>query len=815
MGKNKRKNKAKNKSLTSTAGGGGGGEKKKSSSPVPKGAGVSTQQEEVVVEEDNIMLPPTTTINNTNVALDDDNNANDAAGGGDNGSVSSVGTDRASNHKANSTHNLQQQQQQATTTTSSSTQQISSPLPPVTMVAINDNNDNQPCMKLTEQNLALAASSANNNNTKTTAISAEGSPLKMMEVSSNLSRSSSESGGVTGGYLKNTNAVMQHKGNNKNSTAASGSGGSSSSGAANIMNNNFQPFGEDVSSLGSLKEEDDDALLISSAEEVGIAAATTDDEVGVGGAMQKTSRDLSYMALNVHPTLSSETPPKDNLSSSNHSNNKKKRVSSNHIPPSSPPSLSSEVPFPVELTSRTHHTPTRNIDIMHHHQGGGGNNSSSSHGGGGPSVNRLLPMGTGTAPSGVSGGIDRAGVRVNVDYSKLSSSQQQQQGGGRHPSLSMTPNNLSGPLVPNNKTQQQQHSSPFPASPKPPSAIRVAHSPQINNNSNNNNNNTTTRKATFINTSIVDQRASLTRQSSNASSVCTNASLTNTNNSRIRLGICAMDKKARSKPMSEILKRLDPVTFEAVYFGDEVILNESVDNWPVCDVLIAFYSNGYPLEKAEQYVELRQPYLLNDLKMQRTLMDRRRVYDLLEESGIDVPRHVFMSRDGYVSTGTGDGKKDQLSSSLRGGGGGDIAYSGCMHDEPEIDEHDDHIEVNGVVINKPFVEKPVDADDHNIAIYYPSSAGGGCKKLFRKVGDRSSEFYPEINDVRRDGSFIYEEFIETQGTDVKMYTVGPDYGHAEARKSPTVDGKVERNADGKEVRFPVILTLREKEIARR
>jgi len=140
--------------------------------------------------------------------------------------------------------------------------------------------------------------------------------------------------------------------------------------------------------------------------------------------------------------------------------------------------------------------------------------------------------------------------------------------------------------------------------------------------------------------------------------------------------------------------------------------------------------------------------------------------------------------------------------------------NGCKED-PEIEEHDDHIEVNGVIINKPFVEKPVDADDHNIAIYYPSSAGGGCKKLFRKVGDRSSEFYPEINEIRRDGSYIYEEFIETQGTDVKMYTVGPDYGHAEARKSPAVDGKVERNPDGKEVRFPVILTLREKEIARR
>jgi hypothetical protein len=48
-----------------------------------------------------------------------------------------------------------------------------------------------------------------------------------------------------------------------------------------------------------------------------------------------------------------------------------------------------------------------------------------------------------------------------------------------------------------------------------------------------------------------------------------------------------------------------------------------------------------------------------------------------------------------------------------------------------------------------------------------------------------------------------------------VYTVGPDYAHAEARKSPALDGKVERDAAGKEVRYPVILTNREKLIARK
>jgi inositol hexakisphosphate/diphosphoinositol-pentakisphosphate kinase len=58
--------------------------------------------------------------------------------------------------------------------------------------------------------------------------------------------------------------------------------------------------------------------------------------------------------------------------------------------------------------------------------------------------------------------------------------------------------------------------------------------------------------------------------------------------------------------------------------------------------------------------------------------------------------------------------------------------------------------------------------------------------------------------------------LPTDGFDIKVYTVGEDYAHAEARKCPSLDGKVARHKiTGKEIRYPVNLTSWEKEIARR
>uniref|UniRef100_A0A8C7RZR8 Inositol hexakisphosphate and diphosphoinositol-pentakisphosphate kinase n=1 Tax=Oncorhynchus mykiss TaxID=8022 RepID=A0A8C7RZR8_ONCMY len=254
---------------------------------------------------------------------------------------------------------------------------------------------------------------------------------------------------------------------------------------------------------------------------------------------------------------------------------------------------------------------------------------------------------------------------------------------------------------------------------------------------------------------------------------------------QIVVGICSMMKKSKSKPMTQIMERLCKFEYiTVVIFPEEVILNEPVDKWPLCDCLVSFHSKGFPLDKAVEYANLRNPLIINDLNMQYYIQDRREVYRILQEEGIDLPRYAVLTRD---------------------------------PDRPEecnLVEGEDHVEVNGEVFPKPFVEKPVCAEDHNVYIYYPTSAGGGSQRLFRKIGSRSSVYSPE-SCVRKTGSYIYEEFMPTDGTDVKVYTVGPDYAHAEARKSPALDGKVERDSEGKEIRYPVMLTAMEKLVARK
>ncbi|KAE8322732.1 histidine phosphatase superfamily-domain-containing protein [Aspergillus sergii] len=290
-----------------------------------------------------------------------------------------------------------------------------------------------------------------------------------------------------------------------------------------------------------------------------------------------------------------------------------------------------------------------------------------------------------------------------------------------------------------------------------------------------------------------------------------------------KIGVCALDVKARSKPSQNILTRLQSKGgFEVIVFGDKVILDEAVENWPVCDYLIAFFSDGFPLDKAIAYARLRKPFCVNDLPMQKVLWDRRLCLRILDNMSVPTPKRLEVNRDGgpilespelaqhvYQLTGV------KLEGPEDGTGGGlsrtkDVAMS----------DDGDSLIVDGKVFRKPFVEKPVNGENHNIHIYFPNDQqyGGGGRRLFRKVGNKSSEYDPNLviprSVTENDSSYIYEQFVRVDNSeDVKAYTVGPDFCHAETRKSPVVDGLVRRNTHGKELRYITKLSRDEATIA--
>ena len=191
--------------------------------------------------------------------------------------------------------------------------------------------------------------------------------------------------------------------------------------------------------------------------------------------------------------------------------------------------------------------------------------------------------------------------------------------------------------------------------------------------------------------------------------------------------------------------------------------------------------------------------------------------------GVRTPKRLEVNRDGgprLESAVLAQHVKELAGVTLEGAEDGTGGGTSSTRRVDMIDDGDTLL-IDGKPFKKPFVEKPVSGEDHNVMIYFPRCQdGGGGRRLFRKIGNKSSEFDPNLTVPRciteENSSYVYEQFLHVENAeDVKAYTVGPDYCHAETRKSPVVDGLVRRNLYGKELRYITKLSTEEAAMARK
>lgn len=174
-----------------------------------------------------------------------------------------------------------------------------------------------------------------------------------------------------------------------------------------------------------------------------------------------------------------------------------------------------------------------------------------------------------------------------------------------------------------------------------------------------------------------------------------------------------------------------------------------------CDALLVLWSQYFHqgmqahLSELSKRASARGALLLNNVKRMFEMQDRRWVLRKLREQGVLMPHFVECSREGGQ--------------------------------DPALEEHSDHILIGGQRIDKPFFEKPVDRRDREIYVYFPKEAGGGRALVSKRESGDAEAFcrWDPISRVRREGSFVYQEYTQSDNKIVHAVCCGGQaYGNA-------------------------------------
>lgn len=130
-------------------------------------------------------------------------------------------------------------------------------------------------------------------------------------------------------------------------------------------------------------------------------------------------------------------------------------------------------------------------------------------------------------------------------------------------------------------------------------------------------------------------------------------------------------------------------------------------------MLISFFSTDFPLDKAIAYTHLPTlqppPIVINDLPLQSVLWDRRLVLAILDHINVPTPRRVEVSRDDGPWIGPEVREKMQglgLDLDSLGWKTPSQKKGGVVRGrDVKLREDGNAIIVDGVLIEKPFVEK--------------------------------------------------------------------------------------------------------------